>query len=204
MAAERYMKGPEYIIHLDDQTAYVPEELLSNIAVYDHAMELAKEFARQNKGKPISLEIFLNFLKAQKFAAYPSIARKLYGIAEILKVFIDKERDTIWAFVLKNRFKPLFFKNRFDFVMGNPPWIAFRHLEPAYQDFAGLIANVTYLRRVAFEYPAGEFGMLNYFEIQSDKIFLFEERTRRFVQFCHCDDFLPWKKSFLQIEPRVA
>ncbi|MGA9821520.1 MAG: N-6 DNA methylase [Desulfobaccales bacterium] len=141
---ERYMKGPEYIIHLDDQTAYVPEELLSNIAVYDHAMELAKEFARQNKGKPISLEIFLNFLKAQKFAAYPSIARKLYGIAEILKVFIDKERDTIWAFVLKNRFKPLFFKNRFDFVMGNPPWIAFRHLEPAYQDFVK--------RQVAREY----------------------------------------------------
>lgn len=141
---ERYMKGPEYLINLDDQKVYVPEELLSNIAFYDQAMELAKEFARQHKSQAISMELFLNFLKAQNFAAHPSLLRKIYEIAEILKAFIDQERDTIWAFVLKNRFKPLFFKNRFDFIMGNPPWIAFRNLEPAYQDFVK--------RQVAREY----------------------------------------------------
>jgi len=132
---ERFMKGPQYRITLDDQTVYVPEELLSNIAFYDQAMELAKEFARQHKSQAISLDLFLNFLKAQNFAAHPSLSRKIYEIAEILKAFIDQERDTIWAFVLKNRFKPLFFKNKFDYIMGNPPWIAFRYLEPAYQDF---------------------------------------------------------------------
>jgi hypothetical protein len=141
---ERYMKGPEYLINLDDKKVYVPEELLSNIAVYDQAMELAKEFARQHKGQAITLAFFLNFLKAQNFAAHPPIIRKIYEIAEILKAFIDQDRDTIWAFVLKNRFKPLFFKNKFDFVMGNPPWISFRYLEPAYQDFVK--------RQVAREY----------------------------------------------------
>lgn len=118
---ERYMKGPEYLITLDDKTIYVPEELLNNIAVYDQAMELAKEFARQHKGQDISLEFFLNFIKAQNFSVYPTLARKIYEIAEILKAFIDQDRDTIWAFALKNRFKPLFFKARFDFIMGNPP-----------------------------------------------------------------------------------
>lgn len=132
---ERYMKGPEYFINLDNKTVSVSEELLSSIAFYDRAMELAKDFARQHKGRAIRLELFLNFLRAQNFAAYPSIVRNLYEIAQTLKDFIDEERDTIWAFVLKNRFKPLFFKNKFDVVMGNPPWIAFRYLEPGYQDF---------------------------------------------------------------------
>jgi hypothetical protein len=141
---ERFMKGPEYLINLDDQKVYVPEDLLSNIAFYDQAMELAKEFARQHKKVAISLELFLNFLKAQNFAASSYLLRKIYEIAEILKDFIDDERDTIWAFVLKNRFKPLFFKNKFDYLMGNPPWIAFRYLEPAYQDFVK--------RQVAREY----------------------------------------------------
>lgn len=141
---ERYMKGPEYFINLDSKTLSVSEELLSSIAFYDQAMELAKEFARQHKGQSIRLELFLNFLEAQNFVAYPSIRRKLFEIAKILKAFIDAERDTIWAFVLKNRFKPLFFKNRFDFIMGNPPWIVFRNLEPTYQDFVR--------RQVAREY----------------------------------------------------
>jgi hypothetical protein len=59
----------------------------------------------------------------------------LYAISEALKHFIDTGRDTIWAFVLKNIYKPLFFKHKFDFIMGNPPWIAFRYMEPAYQTF---------------------------------------------------------------------
>jgi hypothetical protein len=81
---ERYMKGPEYFIKLDNKTVSVSEELLSSIAFYDQAMELAKEFARQHKGQAIRLELFLNFLRAQNFAAYPSIVRKIFEIAEIL------------------------------------------------------------------------------------------------------------------------
>jgi len=48
---------------------------------------------------------------------------------------LDSERDTIWAFILKNLYKPLLLRERFDAVMGNPPWIAFRSLEPRYQEF---------------------------------------------------------------------
>jgi hypothetical protein len=134
---ERYMQGPEYIINLDERTVYVPEDLLRNIALYDQAMELAKEFAVEHRGAPVSLDLFRNFLKARNFTAQDQkyLVQRLYEIAETLKTFMDQDRDTIWAFVLKNRFKPLFFKNRFDVVMGNPPWIAYRFLDPAYQEF---------------------------------------------------------------------
>ncbi|MCS7311038.1 MAG: hypothetical protein NZ741_12550, partial [Armatimonadetes bacterium] len=36
---------------------------------------------------------------------------------------------------LKNLYRPLFLRERFDALMGNPPWIAFRYLEAPYQAF---------------------------------------------------------------------
>ncbi len=129
---------PGYRVQLDGYVIHLPEPLLKDLALYDQAIELAKEFARQNKGQTISLEPFRNFLIAQRFpsvAGNDALTQALFAIAETLKHFIDTDRDTIWAFVLKNAYKPLFFKRKFDFVIGNPPWIAFRYMEPKYQEF---------------------------------------------------------------------
>lgn len=133
----QFMKGPQYEIRLGSQTIFVDRTLLENLSVYDHAIELAKEFVRQNKKKPISLELFNNFLVAQHFKVSKKnvMFKSLYAIVEVLKHFLDIERDTIWAYILKNIYKPLFLKRKFDFVIGNPPWIAFRFMEPAYQEF---------------------------------------------------------------------
>jgi len=128
---------PGYKVELDGREVHLPQLLLDNLTLYDQAIELAKEYARQNKGKTIAPESFGNFLKAQHFAgsADTPLVQALFVIVETLKHFIDTDRDTIWAFVLKNTYKPLFLKGKFDFVMGNPPWIAFRFMEPTYQIF---------------------------------------------------------------------
>ncbi len=128
---------PGYRVELDGREVHLPQLLLDSPTLYDQAIELAKEYARQNKGKPIVLESFSNFLKAQHFSgsANTPLVQALFAIAETLKHFIDTDRDTIWAFVLKNSYKPLFLKGKFDLIMGNPPWIAFRYMEPAYQTF---------------------------------------------------------------------
>ncbi len=132
-----WMKLPSYRVELDGREIHLPELLLENLTLYDQAIELAKEFARQNKGKATRIEPFRNFLVAQHFPAKDNdvLVESLYAISETLKYFIDTDRDTIWAFVLKNIYKPLFFKSKFDFIMGNPPWIAFRYMEPTYQAF---------------------------------------------------------------------
>jgi len=128
---------PGYKVELNGREVYLPQLLLDNLSLYDQAIELAKEYARQNKKKPIALESFSNFLKAQHFpdSANTPLVQALFAVAETLKHFIDTDRDTIWAFVLKNSYKPLFLKGKFDFIMGNPPWIAFRYMEPLYQTF---------------------------------------------------------------------
>ncbi len=132
-----WMSLPCYRVELDEREIHLPEELLEDLSLYDQAIELTKEFAKQNKGMSITLEPFQNFLSAQRFPNSNNIelVKALFDIAEQLKEFIDKNRDTIWAFVLKNIFKPLFFQNRFDFILGNPPWIAFRYMESTYQAF---------------------------------------------------------------------
>ncbi|MEN9978755.1 MAG: N-6 DNA methylase [candidate division WOR-3 bacterium] len=134
---ERMMGSPLFILPLEGQEFPIPEELLQDTSLYDQSVELAKEFARQNKGKNISEEAFHNFLLAQNFpyAHNETLVNSIFKLVETLKVFIDKDRDTIWAFVLKNIYKPHFLLNKFDFVIGNPPWIAFRALEPNHQKY---------------------------------------------------------------------
>lgn len=41
----------------------------------------------------------------------------------------DEGRDTIWTFILKNVYKPIYFEDRkFDRVLGNPPWLSYRYI----------------------------------------------------------------------------
>lgn len=134
---ERFMRGPQYQVRINSQTIYIPEGLLKDLSLYDQAIELAKKFASQNKGKEIVFDQFRNFLEAQHFQDKNNdvLVEAIFAIAKTLKRFIDANRDTIWAFVLKNTYMPLFFKSKFDFVVGNPPWLAFRFMEPSYQKY---------------------------------------------------------------------
>jgi len=125
-----------YKIEIDSEEIWVNGELLkTELGLYDQAIEAAKDFAWQNRNQRATEEKFQVFLQAQGFpsADDEALVQSLFRIAESLKAFIEADRDTIWAFVLKNVYKPFFFKGKFDFVVGNPPWIAFRYLEPNYQ-----------------------------------------------------------------------
>ena len=122
-------------IKLKEEEIYLSEKLLENPPLYDEAIEATREFAKQNAGKKAPRSNYLNFIQTH----YPSllkdteIAEALFKVALVLKSLIETGRDTIQAFILKNIYKPLFLKGRFDFVIGNPPWLAFRYAEPDYQ-----------------------------------------------------------------------
>lgn len=43
---------------------------------------------------------------------------------------IGQKRNTIWAFILKNAYRPAYVRrNRVDYVVGNPPWLAYRYIK---------------------------------------------------------------------------
>jgi len=133
-----WIKTPSYKIELDGKTIYLPDELLKTPSLYDEGIEAAKEFAEHYiKEKDFNEKDFLNFLKVHypNLAQNKEIAGALFLISETLREFIIEERDTIWAFILKNIYKPLFLKGKFDIIVGNPPWLSFRYVDPAYQKF---------------------------------------------------------------------
>jgi len=126
-------------IELDGETLYLPQRVLDDASLYDQAVEAAREFAYQWAGRAPTLEAFVNYLKVR----CPHLAEAdgdtpahLFGIAEALRRRIEANRDTIWAFVLRNSYRPHFLRGQFDRVMGNPPWLSYRYVEqPDYQAF---------------------------------------------------------------------
>lgn len=133
-----WMKLPSYRIILDDQPIHLPEMLLNNPSLNDEAIDSAEEFAVQHRGKKIAPNLFFNFVKMH----YPSLAfdekltDAIFQMAEILKGLIESGTNSIWAFILKNIYKPLFLRNKFDVIVGNPPWLSYRYIEQVpYQKF---------------------------------------------------------------------
>lgn len=131
-----WMQLPSYKVTLDDTDIYLPEKLISDPGVYDEAIEAAREFGAESAGRSPSAEHFANYVGAQglPIATDEALVEALFHLSEALRGFIESDRDTIWAFVLKNIYKPLFLKGEFDFVAGNPPWLAYRYAHPDYQE----------------------------------------------------------------------
>ena len=134
---EKYFAG--YKAHLNADTISFPENLALNGQLYDQAIELCSQYAHSTAGGHLpSKEDLGNFLRHQQRALVddPVWWNTLYELFQILRNKIRERKDTIWAFILKNVFKPLLLKERFDVVIGNPPWLSYRYVEKGtYQDF---------------------------------------------------------------------
>ena len=134
---EKYFAG--YKAHLNADTISFPENLALNGQLYDQAIELCSQYASSTAGGHLpSKEDLGNFLRHQQRALVddPFWWNTLYELFHILRNKIRERKDTIWAFILKNVFKPLLLKERFDVVIGNPPWLSYRYVEKGtYQDF---------------------------------------------------------------------
>jgi len=130
---------PGFKLEIDGKRIIIPEILIHDPQLYDEAIEVSKEFARDFAGREGGNEkTFLNFLAriSPKMAADKTLSLGLYNLAVAMKELIEERRDTIWAFILKNLYKPLFLKGNFDVVLGNPPWLSYRYVEKGeYQKF---------------------------------------------------------------------
>lgn len=130
---------PGFKLEIDGKRIIIPEVLIHDPHLYDEAIETSKEFARDFAGKQGGDEkTFVNFLgrTSPRIAANEALSKALYNLAVAMKELIEERRDSIWAFILKNLYKPLFLKGNFDIVLGNPPWLSYRYVEKGeYQKF---------------------------------------------------------------------
>jgi len=132
-------KGKNLPVKLLEKEAYIPEALFSDRNLYDQAIEEVLTYAQVcvKKKENCNLEEFTKFIK-RRFPKLRSVEaiQTIFHLAEILKELIEEDRDTIWSFVLKNIYKPIFLQRKFDLIVGNPPWLSYRYIEKGeYQNF---------------------------------------------------------------------
>jgi type I restriction-modification system DNA methylase subunit len=137
--------GSNFKITIDKETLELNSQILEDVKTFDDALEAAEELADQTYNKKkATLETFENALRRQikNGGLNKVVIENFYKIYESLRTVKEKGRDSIWKFIVQNLYKPYFLKNKFDYVIGNPPWFTYSSIKnEEYQDILNGLAE---------------------------------------------------------------
>lgn len=122
------------VIHADDKKELFaaelrfPDALLEDASVFDQLVnELATRASKRKPRAPVpSLAAVLKRLNIAK-DHHATIEATFKTMCRLH----DEGRDHIWAYYIRNLARPLWLsrpQNRVDVLIGNPPWLAYRHM----------------------------------------------------------------------------
>lgn len=120
--------GSEFKLSIDKHTILLNTQILDDNDLFNIGVEVCDDFAEQTMNKKsIDESSLIKMIKkeASNSAFNGNISHSFYEIYKALKAVKENGRDSIWSFILKNLYKPYFLQNRFDYVIGNPPWFTF-------------------------------------------------------------------------------
>lgn len=124
----------------DDRRVSMPEDLVRSAEWFDAAMEactvVARDHAESGAENAASLGAYLARVnpKMGEHEDYSHFLSSLWQFTTALADLIHQHRDSIWAFVVKNSYRPATWRGTFDVIVGNPPWLSYRYIaDPAYQ-----------------------------------------------------------------------
>lgn len=107
-----------------------PKHLLEDAGQFDRLVsDLADRAAapgRQRGNVPSLLSLF-NVLAIDDKDARDAITENFRILCEL----VDEERDHIWSYYVRNQARPMWLsrtENRVDVLIGNPPWLSYRHM----------------------------------------------------------------------------
>ncbi|MBI4340077.1 MAG: SAM-dependent DNA methyltransferase [Chloroflexi bacterium] len=109
------------------ETFNIPGDMAATPALLDRTIEQMRSFAEMEEAA--AMDGFMAYLKAQGIEQHTTLWRhNLRLMAKLCR----EGRDTIWAFILKNAYRPAYLRLRpFDLVAGNPPWLSYRYISDA-------------------------------------------------------------------------
>jgi type I restriction-modification system DNA methylase subunit len=132
--------GKTFRIQIDKETLELSSQILEDVKVFDEALEIAEDLAEQTfHTRKATLETFENILRKQiKNGGFNKLVidsfYKIYGSLRNVK---EKGRDSIWKFIVQNLYKPYFLSNKFDYVIGNPPWFTYSSVKN--EEYQGIL-----------------------------------------------------------------
>ena len=122
--------GNTYKLTIDREIYHVDMQIFENTFLFDEAIDTCDTLADMSEGKKTeTLSTFTSAFKNRLNHHHLSdkkVIESFYKIYHGLKQAKDQGRDSIWKFILQNLYKPYFFKQSFDLVIGNPPWLTYK------------------------------------------------------------------------------
>lgn len=94
-------------------------EFLKQLSCYIHEKPKYEVFKNLMLGK--------NLIKEEDLPIVKNLFDRLY-------VLHRSGKDSFWPIILKNSFAPTMIGNKFDYVVGNPPWIAWKSMSKSYRE----------------------------------------------------------------------
>jgi type I restriction-modification system DNA methylase subunit len=120
--------GNDFTMHIDRKKFAINTQVLEDNALFEASLVVCEELSAQSMGKAlIPVEVFANALRAQtgKNGFSPQLVESFHRIYQGFKIAKEAGRDTIWKFIVSNLYKPYFLADKFDYIIGNPPWFTY-------------------------------------------------------------------------------
>jgi N-6 DNA Methylase len=137
--------GSSFKMTIDKEKLILNSQVLDDVDLFDEALETCEELAEQTLNKKAATpDAFEKILKNRhkKGGFNAQVNESFYMIYESLKKVKEKGRDSIWKFIVQNLYKPYFLSNKFDYVVGNPPWFTYNSIKnEEYQDIINQLAE---------------------------------------------------------------
>jgi hypothetical protein len=134
--------GGDFLMYIDKDKFYLNTKILEDVEFFDEALEVCETLAEQTLNKKNeSKEVFHNILSKRAKGLTKTESTSYYQIYEGLKKVKEAGRDSIWKFIVQNLYKPYFLANKFDYIIGNPPWFTYSSIKnEEYQDILNKLA----------------------------------------------------------------
>ena len=114
-----------------EQFFNIPRHMAANPASLDEIIDAMRRYV--SGPEDIALDGFSAYLEGQGYKDFAYLWRPNL---RLMRKLVQEGRDTIWAFILKNYYRPAYLRQHpFDIVAGNPPWLSYRYItDPGYQN----------------------------------------------------------------------
>ncbi|HEV2202429.1 MAG TPA: N-6 DNA methylase [Bryobacteraceae bacterium] len=118
----------------------MPQGLITSPDLFDPAIDAASQVALDHAKSGTETR---KTLEAYLLRAAPTINKHderepiitaLWEYSVVLAQLIRDHDNSIWAFIIRNSYRPAMLRQRFDVIVGNPPWLSYRYIaDPDYQ-----------------------------------------------------------------------
>jgi hypothetical protein len=169
-------------IPVSDQDRFHISEDMAAAPGFDAAVDTLVSYASLTNVAVADADTgWLSWLRDHGHAPYiPIWAENL----RLLRTLIAERRDTVWAFILKNAYRPFYFaRRRFGFVVGNPPWLSYRYIRsgPYRDQVRQLVHGYGLAARTGEQHLVTQIELATLFYLHAQRRYLTPEGTIAFV-----------------------